>query len=96
MSQNSGITATLKKTWTLLDGSTTDGRADVEAGRYELERIPCPYGHPCDWLVIKGTKIGMAEGAWRQWQNGTLATMEGHPNFGKPIDWGEFEIVIEG
>lgn len=96
MSRNGGITATLKRTWTLLDGSTADGCVDIEAGRYEIERVPCPYGHPCDWLVIKGTKIGMAEGAWRQWQNGTLATMEGHPNFGKPIDWGEYEIVIEG
>jgi hypothetical protein len=37
----------------------------------------------------------MAEGAWKQWINGVLADMEGCPNFGKPIDWGDSEIVLE-
>jgi hypothetical protein len=83
-----------KRTWELIDGNdqTGKGRVNVEPGTYEVERIPCPLGYDCNWLVLVGTLTGMAEGAWRQWTNGVLADMPGHPNFGKPIDWGEFEI----
>jgi hypothetical protein len=42
------------------------GEHRLMPGRHELERIRCPLGHDCYWLVLKGTKIGMAEAAWRQ------------------------------
>jgi hypothetical protein len=80
--------ATLKRTWDLIDGETHK-RVPVKPGRYELDRIFNPFGHIAPWLVLKGTKIGQAEGAWRDWRNGMIN------NDGKPIDWGEFEIVIE-
>jgi hypothetical protein len=43
----------------------------IEAGRHEVEKIPSPHGHNCDWLVLKGTKIGASVGSWRQWSNYT-------------------------
>ena len=88
--------AILKKTWELIDGAS-NGRAKVQAGpgEVELERIPNPYGHQADWLVLKGTRIGMAEGAWRQWQNGNIVDNPDHPDHGKPTDWGEWEIIIK-
>ena len=88
--------ATLFKNWKMLDG--TDGKSEhvhIKAGRYEIEKIRCPVGYDCSWLVFKGTKIGMAEGAWRQWKNGEILDNPKHPNHGKPIEWGEFQIIIE-
>ena len=35
--------------------------ATIPTGRYEMERIPNPFGCPNPWLVLKGTKIGQAE-----------------------------------
>lgn len=89
------ITATLKKAWEMVDAkNSAKEHTIVEPGTYELERIENPYGHNAKWLVLKGTKIGMAEGAWRQWINGTLANRVGHANYGKPTDWDEFEIIL--
>ena len=79
--------ATLGREWELLDGKTKHF-AKVAPGRYELEKIPNPFGHEASWLVLKGTMVGMTEEAWKQWRNG-----EGI--HGKPVDWGEFEIIIE-
>lgn len=95
--------ATLKRTWDIPDGSVvyknSVGANDcksvkVHPGTYTLERIPNPLGFKAPWLVIAGTMIGMCENAWRQWTNGTLANDPKHPNFGKPINWGKFEIKI--
>ncbi len=91
---------TLKRTWEALDGSkASKGEARViiiPAGRHEIERVPNPYGHPAPWLVLKGTLIGAAEGSWRQWKNGGFTVSNpDHPDFGKPIDWDEWEVVIE-
>ncbi|MDO8594857.1 MAG: hypothetical protein Q7R93_05110 [bacterium] len=83
----------VKRQWEVLDGSeprTAPNRlTKIPPGRYEIERIPNPYGHEAPWLVLKGTKIGGTEGSWRQWENkpGKEDT--------KPSDWGEFEVVIE-
>jgi len=89
--------ATLKRTWEMLDGSKppAEAKVEVEPGTYELERIPNPHGHDAPWLVLKGTTTGMAEGAWRQWTTGELIDNPGHPNHGKPVNWGSWEIVIE-
>lgn len=88
--------ATTKRIWELIDASSGKPVAyKLPAGRHELERVPCPLGHNCNWLVLKGTKIGMSENFWKDWKNGTIADVPGHPNFGKPIDWGEFEIIID-
>ncbi len=85
----------LKRDWEALDGSEKDKKATIPAGRHEVERIPNPHGHDGFWLALKGTQIGASEGSWRQWKNGELANNPDHPNFEKPIDWGEFEVVIE-
>lgn len=58
----------LKKDWEVPDGSTTNQKAIIPAGRHEIERIPNPRGYDAPWLVLKGTKIGQAEGAWRLWE----------------------------
>ena len=88
--------AVLKRTWEMLDYSKEgDARkSQVAPGTYDLNRIPNPNGHPGYWLVILGTTIGMAEGAWRQWTNGEVADNPNHPNHGKPVDWKDWEIVI--
>ena len=46
-----------------------NSHCEIPIGRHEMERIPSPHGLDCNWLVLKGTKIGGAEGFWRQWQN---------------------------
>lgn len=65
--------ATLKKKWEMRDGDMPPALgahgddANVKKGRYEIERIRNPHKHDGYWLVIKGTKTGMAEAAWGQW-----------------------------
>lgn len=89
--------ATTKTQRKLCDGSKP-GTAyfNLQPGRHELERVPNPkIKNGALWLVLKGTKIGMAEKAWRQWTNGVIIDDLSHPNFGKPADWGDFEIIIE-
>jgi hypothetical protein len=88
----------LKRNWHALDGSKPSGEnyTVIPEGKHEVERIANPYGFSCFWLVLKGTKVGASEGSWRQWVNdGSLVTNPKNPRFGKPIDWGKFEIVIE-
>jgi hypothetical protein len=90
------IKATLKSDWEMLDASVSPPKKiTIQAGLYVLERIDNPCGHRGTWLVLMETKIGMAEGAWKQWINGIKADEPGHPACGQPIDWGEFEIVLE-
>lgn len=55
-------------------------KVDIPAGRYEVERVPCPLGHNCNWLVLLGTKTGATEGSFRQWVG---------------IRWGQFRVEIE-
>lgn len=93
------ILMVLKREWGALDASKTENghptRTSIPAGEHEMERIPNPFGYEnAPWLVLKGTQIGAAEGSWRQWENGVLADRPGHPNFGKPIDWGNWEVII--
>lgn len=83
----------LKRKWAAVDG-TTASETFIPAGTHEIERIPNPLGYKGYWLVLKGTKIGGSEGSWRQWENGQLVDNPGHPNHGKPIDWGDFEVQI--
>jgi hypothetical protein len=67
------MTAELHASWELIDGSTPDKtKVEVKPGVYDLERIPNPYGHDAAWLVLKGTKIGGAEGWWRDWTGGPI------------------------
>ena len=89
------IFATTKREWEMPDASTLPAKhVNVAAGRYELERIPNPTGtSDCNWLVLKGTKTGMAEGAWKRWINGS-ANVSDFPEV-KPMDWEDFEIVLE-
>lgn len=78
------ITVTLRRSWQLLDGAKPAPPASphvhVGPGVFQLERVKCPYRHPCNWLVLVGTLVGMAEGAWRQWSG---------------PEWGNWEITIE-
>jgi hypothetical protein len=88
----------LKREWEAIDASDRAKHviANIPAGTHEMERIPNPFfKNNTFWLVLKGTMIGASEGSWRQWINdGSLVTNPDNPNFGKPIDWGEDEIVI--
>jgi hypothetical protein len=87
---------TLKRAWDTLDATSGEAvQTTIPAGRHEIERIKCPVGHDCNWLVLKGTLIGGSEGSWRQWINGSDCYGENHPKAGQPIDWKEFEVVIE-
>ena len=90
------MTIVLKTEWPFIDG-TTDGHTKVKVGPggFEVERISNPYGHNAAWLVLKGTKTGMAEGAMREWQNGKTVNNPNHPDHGKPVDWGDMEIIIK-
>lgn len=62
---------TLRIPWRLIDGSSLEPRIHVvDAGRYEVERIPNPFGftnHP--WIVLKGTSIGGPEAFWADWRD---------------------------
>jgi hypothetical protein len=81
--EGQGIFATLNRTWQMPDGSQDKGQmVDVTPGRYELEEISNPYGYDANWLVLKGTMIGMTKRAWFDW-------------VGLPEE-DEFNIVIEG
>lgn len=87
---------TLKRPWSVPDATSDDTvTAIIPAGSHEVERIPNPCGggrgrghRNSPWLVLKGTKIGMAEGAWRQWENGAVNEK------GEPTNWGDSEVVI--
>lgn len=63
-----GIFVTTHRDLNLHDASDGDPETVkkflLAPGTYELERIPCPLPYNCNWLVRKGTKIGMSQGAW--------------------------------
>ena len=86
--------AILKRDWMMIDGETGEDKT-ITAGRHEIERIDNPFGHDNPWLVLKGSKIGRAENAWRDWENKGTINHPGHPKHGQPIDWGDREIIIE-
>jgi len=55
------ITLTLGKDRFVWDGSKGPnvGLASISAGTHPVERIPNPLDeNKCDWLVIRGTKVG--------------------------------------
>jgi hypothetical protein len=86
-----------KTVWKLVDGSKP-GTAyfNLQPGRHELERIPNPrIKNGVPWLVLKGTKIGWAECAWKQWKNNEPYEDPDNPGVTLFTDWKEFEIVIE-
>ena len=70
MPGNRTIFATLSRRWQLPDADT-NLLINIHPGRYQLEPIANPLGHRNPWLVLKGTKIGMPEGAWMYWKNGS-------------------------
>lgn len=88
---------TLKRDWEAISVSNNSLiHVVIPAGRHEIERVPHPFGRKnVFWLVLKGTLTGAAEGSWRQWRNGSITDNPDHPNFGKPINWGDYEVVIE-
>lgn len=86
----------LKRDWEVLDGSEKGKAVVISQGCHEIERIPCPNGHPCFWLVLKGTLIGASEGSWREWESGDFTERPDHPSYGEIVaDHGEWEVVIE-
>lgn len=93
---NGSIFMTVKRDWEAIDFSKDEHKpATIPAGRHEMERIDNPKFPGVMLLVLKGTMIGASENPWLQWRNGTLANNPDSPNYGKPIDWGEFEVVVE-
>ncbi len=86
----------LKRDWDAIDATDPKNNTytTIPAGTHDVERIPCPTGHDCNWLVLKGTKIGASEGSWRQWAPGQIVDDSDRPNFGKVIDWEEATVVI--
>jgi hypothetical protein len=89
-SRQKWIFLTLKRTWKVLDGANPGNIAIMPPGRHRFVRVQNPFGHDAPWLVLKGTLIGAAEGFWRDWQNDPY-----NENLGKPINWGNYEVVIE-
>ncbi|MDO8463022.1 MAG: hypothetical protein Q7S96_02010 [bacterium] len=97
---------TLRQPWQMFDFSkrvTDPGkRTLVPAGTHEVERIAHPWGFtrdgdtPITCIVLKGTQIGMAEGAVAQWAPGQTVDKPDHPDYGQIIDWGELTIEITG
>lgn len=90
---------TLKKDRSAIDArGGTPKTTKIPMGRHEVRRIRNPLGgESCPWLVLKGTFIGGPEESWRQWQNGIFQIQApGHERFGKPVDWGDDEVIIEG
>ena len=68
--------ATLKKDREMINGDNGEDTV-VSAGRHEIERINNPLGHNnAPWLVLKGTRIGQAEKAWRQSEDGEIIIEE--------------------
>lgn len=71
------IEVTTFREWELKDGSDPKAHSAklptvlLPIGTHQLERIRCPTGHDCNWLVLPGTKIGMSEGYWKDWINYT-------------------------
>lgn len=63
------IYATLQRRWQFRNADT-ERLMNITPGRYELESMENPFGNRSPWLVLKGTKIGMPEGAWHYWQKG--------------------------
>ena len=68
----------LHRTWDAIDATADPKTGEIgrqlttiDAGSHEVEKIPCPLGHKCDWLVLKGTKIGASVGSWTQWSDYT-------------------------
>ncbi|MBC7767006.1 hypothetical protein H7Y21_03380 [Arenimonas sp.] len=72
---------TLKRSWEFLDASDdTSGKPGwrktiVEAGTYEAEKIPSPFGYYGYWFVLKGTLIGWGERNLRLYED--LPTEDG-------------------
>ena len=85
----------LKRAWSVIDFSEHGKQLDISAGRYEVERIQNPRYPEVHCLVLKGTTIGGSEKFWYQWTNGLPTDNPDHPNYGKPIDFGEYEVKIE-
>jgi len=90
----------LKTEWDALDATDPKNvvHKKIPAGTHEVERIPNPcHNNNTFWLVLVGTKVGASEGSWRQWiHDGSVVENPDSPNFGKPIDWKEHEVVING
>ena len=55
--------------WEICDSVTLGKDVLLASGRYEVVRIPNPYGHKDPWLLVKGTTMGAAEGWWRDWSD---------------------------
>jgi hypothetical protein len=92
---------TLLRDWEAVDATKpkeVDARTvytTISKGVHEIERIHNPsINNGIPWLVLKGTKIGGSEFAWRQWAPGQTCNDPKHPDFGKEIDWKECTIII--
>ncbi len=63
----------IRQAYKLIDATNTDDRKyhELQPGEYQVERAANPFGHTdAPWIVLKGTKIGAAEGSIRQWCSG--------------------------
>jgi len=59
------ILMTVRREWALYGPNGERGK--LPPGTHRMERIRCPAGHDCNWLVLSGTQLGAAEGFWRDW-----------------------------
>ena len=94
------VKAITKRVWEF-STHETGRQVWLPPGEYNLELVSKPSwlnsDTICLWFVVKDGEfkdVGGATGFWLDWQNETLADREGHFNFGKPIDWEEFEIQV--
>lgn len=97
------IRATTHRTWELqnvyqrLNPDGTPGKMvtrpfDIPPGVHDLRRIDNPFGYKnAPWLVLANMPdVGMSEGAWNDWLQGTPNDRDG-----SPIDWGDWAIDVE-
>ena len=76
--------ATLNNNRKMIDGNTGK-KVLVLRGCHEIERIKNPLNNGESWLVLKGTRTGQSESAWR------ILTKKDKNNSTET----DFEIIIE-
>lgn len=90
------VRMTVRREWELVaadeHGDGKSAPSKLPPGTHDMERIRNPLGYQGFWLVLKGTRLGAAEGSWRQWSDGKYDDDEFGITFGDGIafdDWGK-------
>jgi hypothetical protein len=88
------IFVSLSMSYGLIDPDSGKVR-EFGPGVYELERVLNPYGHKIPWLVIKGTRIGMAETGWNIRRPGMLEMDPESPKFAQELTRTDLDLYVQ-